>query len=32
MREQYTAGKRKHVNLMTPQTLPIIRRLNSGRN
>lgn len=32
MSEHYTAGKRKHVTLMTPQTLLIIRRLDSGGN
>jgi len=32
MSEQYTAGKRKHATLMTPQALLIIRRLDNGRN
>jgi hypothetical protein len=32
MSGQYTAGKRKHVTLMTSQTLLIIRRLKSGGN
>jgi hypothetical protein len=28
--KQYTAGKRRHVTLMIPQKLEIIRRLESG--
>jgi hypothetical protein len=32
MSEQYSAGKIKHVTLMTPHTLLIIRRLYSGGN
>jgi hypothetical protein len=32
MSRQDTAGKRKHVTLMIPQTLEIIRRPESGES
>jgi hypothetical protein len=32
MRKQGTAGKKKHITLMIPQSLEINRRLESGKN